>query len=384
MTRLLISDARSETRKQVVITATTNKAARVLQEFVEEPVYTIHSLFHLRVTPNFRTGKEDLRKSPQTSVIHDTIIFIDEGSMVDDDLWQIVTEHTHNCRFIVIGDKDQLAPVGQAKPPLFYKGFMLSELKTVMRQMHDSEIVGLATQWRNTINTGRFLPMVAADIDVHWVTGDDFKALVDARFTEDVKADKYKIICWRNESVKAYNNYIRNRFFPEEHYTVYETVVTNGPISNGQETIYSTDELATISSFRPGQLHGIGGYYYTLDRGIEVFCATDPNDVRNLLQQLANSAKAGGSWVKYFKAKEAFADLRPVHACTAHKSQGSSYDAVFIDLDDIGQCRDWETVARMLYVAITRAKKKVYLYGSLPSKYQNFSYKVQSHETPLL
>ncbi len=52
-----------------------------------------------------------------------------------------------------------------------------------------------------------------------------------------------------------------------------------------------------------------------------------------------------------------------------HKSQGSEYDTVFVDLTNIGKCRVPSDVARMCYVSITRASKQVILYGSLPPKY---------------
>jgi exodeoxyribonuclease-5 len=70
-----------------------------------------------------------------------------------------------------------------------------------------------------------------------------------------------------------------------------------------------------------------------------------------------------------FEIQEAFADLRPTHAATAYKAQGSTYGTVFIDLHNIGKCNIPSTVARMLYVAITRASNQVVLFGELPAKY---------------
>ena len=58
--------------------------------------------------------------------------------------------------------------------------------------------------------------------------------------------------------------------------------------------------------------------------------------------------------------------LRLPHACTIHKSQGSTYENVYIDLDSFKACKDRETLARLLYVAVSRAKNHVYFHGSLP------------------
>ena len=43
----------------------------------------------------------------------------------------------------------------------------------------------------------------------------------------------------------------------------------------------------------------------------------------------------------------------------------STYDKVFVDLDDISKCNSGNTIARMLYVACSRPKSKLYLIGDL-------------------
>jgi ATP-dependent exoDNAse (exonuclease V) alpha subunit len=52
------------------------------------------------------------------------------------------------------------------------------------------------------------------------------------------------------------------------------------------------------------------------------------------------------AWREFFTFKdEAFADLRPIHATTVHRSQGSTYEKVFVDLSDIGR----NTTGAMFY-----------------------------------
>lgn len=60
-----------------------------------------------------------------------------------------------------------------------------------------------------------------------------------------------------------------------------------------------------------------------------------------------------------------WADLRAMYACTVNKSQGSTFDRVFIDLSDIAKCNNGNTIARMLYVAVTRARHEVILTGDI-------------------
>ena len=74
-------------------------------------------------------------------------------------------------------------------------------------------------------------------------------------------------------------------------------------------------------------------------------------------------------WHEFYNLENNFPDLRPYDACTAYKAQGSTYDTAFVDLQDISLCRDPDQTARMLYVAVSRAKNKLYLYGRLSEKY---------------
>ena len=51
-------------------------------------------------------------------------------------------------------------------------------------------------------------------------------------------------------------------------------------------------------------------------------------------------------------------------ASTVHKAQGSEFDAVFVDVNDIKKSilpNYYDTYARLMYVALSRAKKSVYI-----------------------
>lgn len=373
MTSLLLEDIhKHNSTMNILSSATTNKAAKVVADFTGSESNTIHSLLGLRVRNNIRTGRVDLIRNPDASIISNSFIQIDEISMMDDQLLTKLDEGTVRCRFLLVGDKDQLAPINQSKPPIFYKRYTQCELVTPMR--FGGDIGELAEQLKETINTGVFKPIVFNETTLIHLSGEEFKTVVDTKFHTDIAADELKIICWKNDTVRAYNDYIRGQHYDEEYFTIGETVVTNQPIMTKGIVAYSTDEFAIIIDVRPAIEHGINGYWYKLNRGCFVFQARDQSEVKLKMSQLANSAKAGGGWHSYFMAKEFFGDLRAVHACTSYKSQGSSYDTTFIDLDDIGACNNWEQVARQLYVAVTRAKRQVYFYGNLPKKYTNHSH----------
>lgn len=61
------------------------------------------------------------------------------------------------------------------------------------------------------------------------------------------------------------------------------------------------------------------------------------------------------------KLERDHAEIRHAYASTVHKAQGSTYDAVIVDLDDLGRMRDASGYNRALYVAVTRASHQVAL-----------------------
>ena len=123
-----------------------------------------------------------------------------------------------------------------------------------------------------------------------------------------------------------------------------------------------------------GTIKRLAGYGLVIDPqaieiggNFDVFQAHDLKQVKALL----NGYYKVGDFENYHIAKELFADLRPSHACTVHKSQGSTYKTVYIDLGDIGSCYEANAVARMLNTAISRASERLVLFGELPLKYRS-------------
>jgi ATP-dependent exoDNAse (exonuclease V) alpha subunit len=104
----------------------------------------------------------------------------------------------------------------------------------------------------------------------------------------------------------------------------------------------------------------LSGYYYHLSNDHTYFMPNSHKEKKELVNLLTKQND------KYLnEIREHWIDLRAQYACTIDKSQGSTYDQVFIDLDDIAKCNVPSQVARMCYVAVSRAKHKVYLTGDL-------------------
>ena len=365
MYQLLLQE---ETAKwQISLTATTNKAAHVLSEMLKEEVCTIHSFLHLQVRPDFTTGETILTPSKTYALIHDSLIIIDEASFIDNKLFAYIHDTTINCKIILIGDQYQLAPVKQIVPVMHdLQCKYYANLTEIMR--NKGPISELGVQFKNSVKTSIFTPIECNTPIIIHVDGNTFKQLInDAFLSPYYKPSTAKILAWTNDRVLEYNAHIRQIKKYDAEFSVDECVVTNKPI-------------LTKGAFHPVDTHiiitHIGQSHIKFDVPVITIQINGNENTNYLLPTDRQAYKTAikkfaklKDWPNYFAIKDNWLDLRSVYASTVYKSQGSEYEVVFLDLSDISTCHIPTNVARMLYVAITRATKKVVLYGKLAEKY---------------
>jgi len=359
-------------RLNVEYTATTNKAAKVLAEKLNIPTKTIHSLLGLIVEDDYRTGKSKLRRAKDYKPLANTVLFIDEASMINLDLLKEIRNSTKDCKVIYIGDPYQLNPVFENNCAVFHWINDQVKLTEVMRQDSNSLVPVLGEKYREAVDTSIFPSIITDSSSIIQCSGKEFQEAINRVFTETTTGShNSKVVAWTNNKVHQYNDYIRSLYTQSPNFLEGEVAVTNKPVLGLKNSVvFSTDDLVNITGVsEPTTKNGIEGVYYELNHDIRIFQATNQSDVINHIKYYAKQK----DWEEYFNLKNYFADLRPVHSCTVHKSQGSTYDNVFIDLEDIGKCNKSHEVARMLYVALTRTSGKAYLYGSLPDKYSGKS-----------
>jgi len=355
--------------EDIRFTATTRKAAQVLQDVVGEETTTIHSLLGLRVVNDYRTGEQRLEQTPKSEKYTNELIIIDEASFVNEELRGKILSKTRGAKILYVGDPYQLLPTSDSTSAVFNDGVETAQLTTVMR--NGGLIEELAHTYKAAVISNQFPHCIVNNTDVCHFDGASFKAAIDEAYTDpQFDANKVRILAWTNQRVHAYNKYVREELFGQsENYVKGEYVQTNKPIIADKKNI-PTDSIVRISHVSHSDCgYDIEGRYVTIN-DITAFL---PHDQQKVSEKLA-VFKAKKEWTKYFDIKDNFLDLRPPYACTVHKSQGSTYDTVFIDLADIGKCYERSDVARMLYVAISRASKRVVLYGNLPPHYGSIQY----------
>lgn len=367
----------------IKLTATTNKAVAVLRELSGDPsVGTVHSTLKLTLKKNFNTGTEDLVQTHSWCELYNTVLILDEASMLDSVTFEYMkTTLQGKSKAVLIGDIYQLAPVKQKESIMqrLIGRVPTTTLNTVMR--HDGNILEAATAFREVVSSGSFENILLSKDVIH-IDGPVFKKEIEQAFlSPKYTPNKAKILTWSNDRVQEYNNHIRKIKGLGEQFQEGEVVVTNNPIiSSG--FIIPVDSVVRIDKiYEPTYLHGVPGNYVKTNNCIPCFLPHDYNKAKLLMKQLAKEANAKELknnpnkrkqlWMTYFDIKNTWLDLRSQYASTVHKAQGSTYDEVFIDLYDIGRCNIPSDVARLLYVAISRAKNRVVLSGKLPDKYRS-------------
>jgi energy-coupling factor transporter ATP-binding protein EcfA2 len=345
---------------EVVLTATTNKAAENLRQITgQDDVRTIHSTLKIGVQTDYKTRKTKLVPRGAFQLVN-CILFIDEASKIDLELMRLIRERTKDCKIVLIGDPAQLLSVGSPKPPAFTSGYPGAALTEVVR--HEGPILDLATQFRHTVNTGEWPKFRPDGHHVQWLDQDAFCAKMLEEFNRpDWKFSDSKFLAWTNKCVDGCNKFVREHVQGEPELQTGDYAVVNKYVQAGKSGL-QTDRMVHIS-FKGPEVEelGVPGHRYRLDEAYEFFMPKSL-ELRNARikqakkeEDLGTIATIDSTWI----------DLRACYAQTTDKAQGSTYDRVFIDLNDISSCHNGDQVARMLYVAVSRARNQVFLTGDI-------------------
>jgi len=360
MAKLLLQ---ADIQWNVALTATTNKAAEALHSLLDkkQEVITIQSLLGLRVNRNFKARSTTLLPTSPPGHITNYIIFIDELSYVDNILLDLIDSMTDKCKIVYIGDYDQVLAVKAKTCSIEQQNYPEVILDKIVRQAEGNPIIELAAAFRQTVRTGIFPQFTPDSYYIKHLTKNDFEHAVIAEFSRpDWEANDAKVIVWTNKCVSFYNENIRNILQGDSEIQVDDYVVCNNYI-NTTTCKMKTDQTALITKKEAVTRHGVEGHVFTLN-GIYMAFMPSSREERKALLKAAEHA-ANYKLILYIESN--WIDLRAEFSCTVNKAQGDTYKKVFIDLNNLKKCRNYNTLARMLYVATSRASQHVIFTGDL-------------------
>ena len=372
-------------RGRLIFTAPTNKATKVLRDTLTTDQYkpetrTIYSLLGLRLEANGEVKELTEPEDPLDLTQYKAVI-VDEASMINANLFRFIkqTADAQRVKFIFMGDPAQLPPVGESRSPVWNHCHAASELRTVMR--YDNQILALATALRGQVDhpAPKFVRKTDnADGEGVWVCGEgEFEQrILDAagqgRFSQ---ANNAKAIAWRNVTVDAFNRRIRQRIFDNASATLWlpdDRIILLEPAKDlNDETVATTDDEGRITrveeewhpTWREFKVWRVS---VTTDDNRVIVLRVLHEDFRQLhdtkAEELAAAARADRrKWNSFWDFKESFHKVRHSYAITAHRAQGSTYEAAFVDWKDILANRNRSEAFRCLYVACTRPKRELIL-----------------------
>jgi hypothetical protein len=365
---------------KTVITATTNKAAAVISEAMphrRSEIGTIFQFMNLRVSENFSTGTVKIVPTAKWGVHENTFIIIDECSMIDKNLFKFLQMGISNtCKVLFVGDKNQLAPVGETVSCIYTQGFRTAYLSVPVRNAEQRALMDLCEQAKQTVLTGVFTPIVGVPGVIDLVDGIEAQGILEREFLNEDPSKR--VISYTNKRVIEYNTYIRQLRTYEHPYEVGEILSNNSAAELANRERLYTDQVVRVTAVTDDYMDksivdgeeirmimlevedatNVGQVYF-----LTVFA--NHNDRALVLKYYSGLRK----WDRFFRIKAQFPDLRSVSASTTHKAQGSTYNSVIVDLADIGKSTNKEQTARLQYVALSRPKSRIYVRGQLPERY---------------
>lgn len=336
---------------EVLYTATTNKASSLFGEAT-----TVHKLFGLVPRTNYQTGESYLVTSKRTKHIANAIIVIDESSMINKQLYKLIKQYSAQSKVIFLLDPYQLPPVGYDESLVHGLGFPEATLTEPMRQDPDSHLFKTCDQIRTDVISQKYTPIQEGE-GITFLNQKDFLATMVQSFK---KGEDARVIAYTNEHVEALNKYVRKQLHNVDEFMQGDVVVA---ASTPRDSFVKKERAYTIESVsEPTDILGLTCRYVGIEEG-SFPVPVDKKKYFSMLRRLKREAKENGDWTIFYEFAEGILDLRDGYACTSHASQGSTYDTVFLDFSNLTQATDVNLFLRMLYVAISRARLQVYIFG---------------------
>lgn len=404
--------------KSYTVTAPTHKALRVLESQVGRKGMTLHSLHGLK--PNIDLQNFDI-ENPQFDPLNPSkiqnynLVVIDECSMINKDLFQLNRNRatTYNVKILYVGDSLQLPPVNEEISLTFATVKNKVVLTDIVRQEEGNPLLELFSLLRNDIKnqTNTFLNYIVRNrsniqdgIGYEIIPRAMFNQRLIDEFNSDTfhkNIDHFRITAYTNKAVSDWNSIVRNSIVGKDADIIHinDLVLSyNTIVDEFKEPIILNSEDYILEDIRP----------YISDEGIKTFAVNlksmydghitqpflivDTKDAsflkyKEILTHLYNRAanRVQHGWYVYYKFKNRFLtnlkfsietiqgtkwinkDIDYGYSMTVHKTQGSTFDNVAIDLTDIvfqntrfgRRENDIDIRNKLMYVALSRARKSV-------------------------
>ena len=322
--------------EKIALLAPTGRAAKRITETTLVRASTIHRFLKWQKESNtFQVNEYNKSKVE--------FVILDESSMVDTYLMaSLLKGLSANCKIVLVGDDHQLPSVGPGNvlhDLIDSKMLEVVELTELYRQGNDSNIISLAYDIRNSnisrdiFNVSEDLTFIeCSDSEVIPNISEICNTYIDLNYHDfQILAPMYKGL----NGIDLINKNVQEIFNPKKK--------DKHEKESGGEILRENDKVIQLTNMPDDNV-------YNGDIG--------------LIDRIVNTPRSeiyldfDGNIVKYTPSN--FNNFRLAYAISIHKSQGSEFDIVVIP---IVKGYNKMLYQKLIYTAVTRAKKKLYLIG---------------------
>ena len=324
--------------EKMVLLAPTGRAAKRMTEQTLLPAYTIHRFLKWKK----ETNKFQVNEYNKSKV---EFVIIDEASMIDTYLMDSLLRGLNaNCKIIMVGDDHQLPSVGpgQVLHDLIESNSLpVIELKELYRQSKNSNIISLAYDIRNKeINENIF----NVSDDLTFIKCRDDEVINNiceiSRTYIDLSYKKFQILAPMYKGINGIDNI---NCFVQEIFNKKDK--SKNELKIGDTTFREEDKVIQLTNMPDENV-------YNGDIGLI-------NEIITLKKKEIN-IDYDNNIVKYTPSN--FNNFRLAYAISIHKSQGSEFDIVILP---IVKGYNKMLYQKLIYTAVTRAKKKLFIIGDI-------------------
>ncbi len=379
--------------ERILITATTNSAAKVIGDKSGIESMTIHRLLGLRIANN--EDKLFLEKSSsyyQNKTNYDLVV-IDEASMVNQEIFDEIITSDRSKKWLFVGDHCQLTPVEGDMSPCFTLPTV--QLTEVVRQDDDNPISNAIQEVRVLIeNNIPRMPNLSTSFtddksnglwyyDISQIRNWYAQAIGCFKSKNGSTLEHGRIVTLKNKTENFFNNTIRKAVIDsDEPFTCGEIIrFKSSYMECGSMVMPSgsalTIEKVTQTTINPNEFShflpeaAIPGYFLkgldeygkpkivlTIAPGCEGMLERWKNISAASLKNLPRHRK-GAAWKMWWDFTNGIADVSYRYASTVRRVQGETITNVFPVVKDLMSSPTEDSKLRNLYVALTRAKSKI-------------------------
>lgn len=382
----------------IYVTAPTNKALAVIKNRVSSSVEfkTIHSALNLTQYTNPKSGidtfiqRKTYGKPKGNEFDKCKFALIDECSMLGKALeGPILTKEKpddakiipagylekYSMPVLYMGDFRQLLPVKETYSPVFEKGYPMVTLTEIMRQKGDNPIIALSNDTdllffkQPNIVGGK--GYTYSNNQSHFI-----ESLAEANGT-----DEFKYLAYSNTQIDSINQMVRHRIYSNpSRIETGETIVFNKYpyLKHYINEELKVEDLDIVTDYveipnkhtkwdplgeHNGKMDRVKLKYYYINNEVKILHEHSDRMYKQLLLSVRHQCN-NEDWdyrSKKYVEERIFADFKYNHAITVHKSQGSTYKQVVINIGNIMFNPSADDRQRMLYTAITRASDLIIL-----------------------